>query len=493
MKHLFIILFSLFGFTTFSQSYIKSTVIGNYTLGSCNNSVVIEAYNIPPTATIIEDLNAFPMDTLFAGDTLSNICIDAVSGQNVHRIGFITTNAYTGHAGRLHCTPVTPNFEFNVVSYTEPTGGYYDTLTADGSLTLEFDSAFVLGPNYNLTAFQENGNLTNITYPTANSVTINDASHGWMTLFIENPQVPEDHLDIRFIFGDPDDIYMDTGLVVDLSMQHADNNCVGWVNATPVNATGNLNNNWNTGDYSTNTLVGLCPGVYGVYSYETDVQTAELVGASIDTFIVTNSNTAYIDSSIYLYAAQDTAYYNFQECLGFDFTAAVDTLTYSEDTVFQGGGITIIAFEMSVYQDSNFVTLIDTLTLLNDSLIHLDVAIWCDSTLGSNKANSFNGRRIVFLRGVDEHTFSQGTANTPELQEPLAGFYPNPASESITIYTEYLDDAEVRIMDLNGAILKSENMQSGELQLSVRELPSGMYLIDVMSNDWRSRMKFLKL
>jgi len=494
MKNLFAFIAIILSYGVTAQTYLKPVVIGAVDLGGCNNEVVLETYNLPADATFdYGNIQTNPGVSINAGDTVNGVCMTDPYANNSSNEQFrmSITNGYITNYGVLYSSCILPHFNYNVINYVEPTGGFYDPLSSDGELTLEFDSSIVLGGGYSIYAFQEQGDINNITFPTANSVTFHDLSHGWMTLFMPNLTDTTDHLETRFYFGDPNEIYINTGLDMALSMQHADNNCVGWVNATPTNATGNVLSIWDNQVYNTHTQFNLCPGLYSVYTYETDVQTAMYVAGSIDTFVVTNSNTAYIDSSIYLYAAQDTSYHNFQNC-NFDFTAPIDTLTYSEDTVYQGGGITVITFEMNLYQDSTFITVTDSLTLLNDSLIHLDVTVWCDSTLG-NKANSFNGRRIVFLRGVDEHSFSQGTASTSELADPIFGFYPNPASDGITIYHEHLNGAEIKIYGTNGELYHKSTLNSLEAFIDLVDFAPGMYFLEIFHASYQASMKLTKL
>lgn len=475
-----------------AQAYMKPRVIGTVDLGGCTNEVVLELFNMPSDAIVaFDDVSLQPVNMVSDGDTISNVCVTHPNVQNSTNDYFYmgTTNGYLTHASVLYSSAITPHFNFSVVNYVEPTGGYYDPLSADGELTLEFDSATVLGAGYTLYAFQDQGDVTNITYPNANTVTFSNVSQGWMTLFMPSLSDTTDHLETRFYFGNPNEVYINTGLNMALSMQHADNNCIGWVNATPTNATGNILTIWDNQVYNTSTQYGLCPGLYSVYTYELDVQTAQYVAGSIDTFIVTNSNTTYIDSSIYQNVPQDTVYLNFENCT-FNYTAPIDTLTYTEDTVFQGGGITILAFEMNLQQDSTFFTIADTLTLLNDSIIQLDVAIWCDSTI--NKTSSFNGRRVVFLRGVDNHSFSQGTAAVKEVEVEEVMVYPNPVEDELIVSFSESSDSEVSLVNSLGQIVWSVVQMEKEMKIDVSGLSPGIYLLNVSSDSVRETFRIVK-
>lgn len=477
-----------------AQTYIKPRVIGNANVGSCNNQVVLETNNLPSHSYVtFDNVNPTPSSLVNTGDTVNNMCIThpfVMNSTNQH-FHMATSNGYFVNAGVLYSSGVLPHFNYSVSNYVEPSGGWYDPRSYDGQLTLEFDSAFVLGSGYTVYAFQEEGDVNAITYPTSTSITFDNLSIGWMTVLIPSLIDSADHLETRFYMGDPNDMYKNTGLTMSLSWQHADNNCDGWVQAVPTNATGNTYTIWDNGISNQTGQANLCPGMYSVYTYEVDAQ-ANFYAGSIDTFVLTNNSTAFIDSSIYLYAAQDTSYYNFQDCAYFDFSAAIDTLTYTEDTVYQGGGLTIVVFEMTLYQDSMTVIVSDSLVMLNDSLIHLDVVLYCDSSNPSNKASTFNGRRIAFLRGVDSHSFSQGVASVPELNIPSVSIYPNPVEGILNISLENSSVAEIRIYDSSGRKVHDFEMQESESQVDLSSIGAGVYYVQIVGENLSETLKFVK-
>jgi hypothetical protein len=75
--------------------------------------------------------------------------------------------------------------------------------------------------------------------------------------------------------------------------------------------------------------------------------------------------------------------------------------------------------------------------------------------------------------------------------------YPNPASDkvSVMINATSSNNAQVNIIDIKGAIVKSINnkLVSGlnVMELSVADLPKGMYFVQVTSNEGTSTKKLV--
>jgi hypothetical protein len=162
-------------------------------------------------------------------------------------------------------------------------------------------------------------------------------------------------------------------------------------------------------------------------------------------------------------------------------------VTYVEDTLYNSGGIVIVSFDLTMYQGNTVVTVSDSLTIDSDSLIMLDVAIYCDQF-----KSTFQGRRIVYLRGAPDHHFNQpedlAVANLQELDYVL---YPNPASDILQITFQEEINGEIFIYDATGKLNFNEKI-SGEkfFNCDVSNLSKGIYFLQVQTNSAASRTKF---
>jgi len=68
-------------------------------------------------------------------------------------------------------------------------------------------------------------------------------------------------------------------------------------------------------------------------------------------------------------------------------------------------------------------------------------------------------------------------------------FTPNPTSENFTIYTDTKIDKTVKILDLQGRLIKVYHNQSS---YDIQELNSGLYFVNFMQNGIEQNLKLLK-
>ena len=375
-------------------------------------------------------------------------------------------------------TIIPPSLDYLVTNYVAPT-----TDTAfDGTLTVQFDSTNI-SSNYNIYYSQQNS-TPDTSWVNPTDLKIDSLTNGYVQLFIENPLDSSDFSYFRIYVGDPSDIYVDTGLYISTSFQHADTNCTGWISVVAPSPQGNVLNVWNDQVSNTTYRDNLCPGLYSVYSY--DVQGATFYGASIDTVVITNNNTAYIDSSIYTTPINDTSYINFSNCL-FDYNAPIDSLHYIEDTLYDNGGILIVEFVMTMFQGNNFVSVTDSLVTVNGTTIMLDVVLYCDQF-----KSTFKGQRIVYLRGASEHNFYQNGNLSIDEKEIDYKFYPNPTSG--LVYLESTDGSvpkKITVIDSKGAVLiEQQTLELNTFDLSTFE--QGIYFVKVETGENRIVQRVIK-
>lgn len=471
MKFLLLALTSLlFVVNSYSQVYFKPTVVGTPNFYSTNNTVVCEAFNLSENGYfgVSYDYSS-PETPMNIQDTLFNFGIDAHTQALSGRVHYFSSNGYISHY-QTYSTVIFPKFNYSVTAYTEPSS----PASMDGSLTVTFDS--VVPFNTMLITHTDN--------PYDDTVIIDDhtirfdsLTNGYLQIFLGNPSDASDYADFRIYIGDPNDIYVNTGLDMNITVIHADNDCEGIILTQATNYQGQLYNYWGDEVYNQSNRTGLCPGIYSVYTID-QVNGYYNLG-SIDTMVITNNYTAYIDSSIFNYTPQDTAYFNYLNC-DFDFNAPIDSINYTEDTLFNDGSVLIVGFEFIIYQGNNFVSLTDSLTLSEDSLITMDVVLYC----GLLKS-TFNGRRIAYLRGAPDHNFFQNSdLGTSKLSSAVAELFPNPALDDLHLSFPSPSYGDILIYDSAGKSYVSETVNGiQELNFDVSYLSEGIYFLQFESTN----------
>lgn len=99
----------------------------------------------------------------------------------------------------------------------------------------------------------------------------------------------------------------------------------------------------------------------------------------------------------------------------------------------------------------------------------------------------FNPNNDLMARG----SVSQVTALDPLRNQAGVSFYPNPASEQITVFG-FEGSRKVRVLDLSGKVVSTFGwLRAGE-SISIADLPSGCYLLETESQNVRKRYKFFR-
>lgn len=462
------------------QTYCKPRLIGTPSYYTNNNTVICEAFNLSPKGYLMRS-NGFDLAgsiSINNLDTLNDFGIDTLFGALNGSIDFYSSNGYLSHYW-LFSTVVLPKFNYEVSAYSAPSG----IGNTDGSITLTFDS---LVPFNSMQFLQSNNNLVDTVLIDAHTIRFESLANTYLEIHLGNPSDASDYLAFRIFIGDPNYMYANTGLNMNISVVHAGNDCNGLITINPTNSEGIVYNVWDDEHYNEPTRTFLCPGVYTVYTYDVDTN-AMFNNGSIDTIVITNNTTAYIDSSIFNYVIQDTNYFNSINC-EFNYNLPIDSVTYVEDTIYNNGGMVIVSFDLTIYQGNTVVTISDSLTMVDDTLIMIDVAIYCDQF-----KSSFKGQRIVYLRGAPEHHFYQsGVLATNRLNELKYEVYPNPVNDILHVTFSKEFDGDVLIYDATGK-LKSESKLSFEkiFNYDVSALSKGLYFLRFQSDSTASQTKFI--
>jgi len=454
----------LFVLNCISQIYIKTTVVGTPNFNSMNNTVVSETFNLSDKSYFMYAPSPnVSSEIINIQDTLFNFGIDTMNASMNSRIDYFSSNGYISHY-QLSSTVVLPKFNYSVTSYIEPSS----MTSTDGSITISFDSVV---PFNTLIFVHRNEFYNDTAVIDAHTIRFDSLSSEYLQIVLGDLSDASNYVDFRIIIGDPNEIYVNTGMDMNLTVIHADNNCEGMLLTQATNSQGTLYNVWGDEVYNEFNRTALCPGIYSVYTY--DLVNGYYNYGSIDTMIITNNYNAYIDSSIFNYTPQDTAYFNSLNCQ-FDFNAPIDSINYIEDTLFNNGGELIVGFEFTIYQGNNFVSLTDSLVLGMDSLVTIEVVLYCDQF-----KSTFQGRRIVYLRGAPTHNFSQAGDLGDDLLSPSSvELYPNPVVDEIHLSFPQETVGDILIYDSAGKFFLKESTNGlQDLIFDVSALSSGIYFL----------------
>jgi hypothetical protein len=464
-----------------AQWYAKPRSISTV-LNSCNSIAVCEIYGVTsPGFVYVNDGPTPGFNTpvyVSNGDTMTDFCFYENGVTGYQELAVFNSNGYISQF-LTYSTLITEDFNYNISSYVAPT----NETSIDGSFIITFDSTVTA---YTLQVYQ-NGNNPGINILDQYSLELTAIDEGYVTIYIQNPSDIYDYALFSIYAGDPYESYFLDSLNTGISFQHANSGCDGWINIQPLNAVGTVYNEWSDGTANELTRTNLCPGVYGVYTYEF---VGSSYSGSIDTIVITNDNTTFIDSSLFSIVPQDTSYY-FEDACTFDYGLPIDSVDYSEDTVFFSGGLLIATFDMILYQGNNMVTISDSLITLSDSTVLLDVVVYC--TLF--KSDDFLGRRIMFLRGVDNHLFTQPNmvSVTESEIEQTTRIYPVPAQNNLTVDFIESGDYKITVLDYQGRIYNSiEVTQTSQVTLATESLPIGAYVLVVESDHSVEKHRFVK-
>ncbi|MBM3185452.1 MAG: T9SS type A sorting domain-containing protein [Bacteroidetes bacterium] len=107
------------------------------------------------------------------------------------------------------------------------------------------------------------------------------------------------------------------------------------------------------------------------------------------------------------------------------------------------------------------------------------------------KAN-YRAPEVVLTNGVKNKCAcsSSPVVSSVELEKTVA-IFPNPASNAIHVFLEE-SFSNWEILDLNGRIVMAGSDTSTDFEINISELQSGMYYLNIISNDSRIHKKFMK-
>jgi len=99
--------------------------------------------------------------------------------------------------------------------------------------------------------------------------------------------------------------------------------------------------------------------------------------------------------------------------------------------------------------------------------------------------------------GASESSFAQNPLpdNTPVLttRNIVMQVYPNPFEDLITLRLHEDGSYRIKILSLTGQLIKCEEFKGNDHQVDLVGIPSGIYIISISSEEFRSIKKVMKL
>lgn len=94
--------------------------------------------------------------------------------------------------------------------------------------------------------------------------------------------------------------------------------------------------------------------------------------------------------------------------------------------------------------------------------------------------DAFSGRRSYRLKQVDmDGTFSYGDQVEVEMMHTTISYFPNPFSQNLTIRNPWQNSLTAKIIHPDGRMVRTFEVKTGDNQINVSDIPSGIYLLQL--------------
>ena len=106
------------------------------------------------------------------------------------------------------------------------------------------------------------------------------------------------------------------------------------------------------------------------------------------------------------------------------------------------------------------------------------------------KQSKYYRLKDIDFNGVE--TWSEIIASNCELKNEITSISPNPAKDYIEIITPWEENVKYRIISLNGGILHEGKLLSNKTFVSLKDLKTGIYLIEIQKKESKDLLKLIK-
>jgi len=108
----------------------------------------------------------------------------------------------------------------------------------------------------------------------------------------------------------------------------------------------------------------------------------------------------------------------------------------------------------------------------------------------NNVVYSYQNNRNPFIDYPEYVDLIWISTNTKEVTQPSVKIYPNPVSDTLYIELSGNEPSVGKIYSMHGKLIREFSM-TGKSQISVQELNSGVYILEINSNNQVSRQKLI--
>ncbi len=104
-------------------------------------------------------------------------------------------------------------------------------------------------------------------------------------------------------------------------------------------------------------------------------------------------------------------------------------------------------------------------------------------TLGEPVIETISNGSNILTQGFQQSKLSASEIYTVDSKNININVFPNPAQEFVTIKTYGNKEMHFQLTDINGKSIKEENINSDNTNVSLKELPRGIFLLQISKNN----------
>ena len=111
-------------------------------------------------------------------------------------------------------------------------------------------------------------------------------------------------------------------------------------------------------------------------------------------------------------------------------------------------------------------------------------------TIGEPIVATMTSQNTILTQGFHQSNLIVSTINENITKNISIDVFPNPVADVITIRNEENIQGNVRLMDLNGKVLKYDRLNNTQQEYDLSHLQTGVYLIDILNTEGLSIKTF---
>jgi len=161
-------------------------------------------------------------------------------------------------------------------------------------------------------------------------------------------------------------------------------------------------------------------------------------------------------------------------------------------------------YRIGVYVGSGTPTQASDFTIISGGT-DVTASTWATWSERTQSLSAYDGQTIriginctsadVYMFMVDDFRVTAATLSTSDFVASKLSVYPNPSNNSVTIsdHDQTLEMNKITITDINGRIIKTITLNAvSESEINVSELHSGLYFMNIDTNEGSATKKIIK-